>query len=69
MAQDPGYGVDAGNQQPLPTPPIVIPPDLPDTLPDPDNRPIKWATAWTPVTGWIIVGTPTGNAPTPSATT
>ena len=72
IAQDPGYGLDAGlgtwggAGQPFPTPPIVIPPDLPPTLPAPDNRPIEWKTAWTPTTGWIVIGVPQGPAPTPS---
>lgn len=46
--------------------PIVLPPDLPEELPDPDNRPIDWKTAWTPQTGWIVVGIPQGPVPTPS---
>ena len=61
---DPGYGIDSGHR---PTHPIVLPPDLPPTLPDPDNRPLEWKTAWTPQTGWVVVGVPTGPAPTPSA--
>src|SRR4029077_13122961 len=61
--------VDAGPPaaQPHPEHPIVLPPDLPPTLPDPDNRPVNWKTAWTPVTGWIVVGIPSGTHPTPSA--
>jgi hypothetical protein len=58
-----GWG---GGNVPFPTPPIVIPPDMPDTLPDPDNRPIEWKTTWTQTTGWIVVGIPQGPAPTPS---
>jgi hypothetical protein len=46
--------------------PIVLPPDLPPTLPPPDGRPVDWKAAWTPTTGWIIVGIPTGPVPTPS---
>jgi hypothetical protein len=59
--------------------PIVLPPPaegahpehpivLPPTMPDPDNRPIDWKTAWTPQTGWIVVGVPSGEHPTPSKT-
>ena len=44
----------------------ILPPDLPPTLPDPDNRPIDWKTAWTPTTGWIVIGIPTGDHVTPS---
>jgi hypothetical protein len=51
----------------VPTHPIVLPPDLPPTMPDPDNRPIEWKTGWTPATGWVVVGVPSGPAPTPSA--
>jgi len=51
----------------FPTHPIVLPPDLPPEMPDPDNRPIEWKTAWTPQTGWVVVGIPQGPAPTPSA--
>jgi hypothetical protein len=53
---------------PVPTHPIVLPPDLPPTLPPPDSRPIDWKTAWTPQTGWVVVGVPSGEHPTPSAT-
>lgn len=69
-----GTGIWGGPFQPpypsqgpgFPTAPIVIPPDLPETLPDPDNRPIDWKTAWTPSTGWVVVGIPQGPVPTPS---
>jgi len=53
---------------PVPSHPIVLPPDLPPTMPDPDNRPIEWKTGWTQATGWVIYGVPTGPAPTPSST-
>jgi hypothetical protein len=60
---------DIGGPAPQPRPehPIVLPPDLPPTLPPPDSRPIDWKTAWTPTTGWIVIGVPSGPAPTPSA--
>jgi hypothetical protein len=50
----------------VPTHPIVLPPDLPPTLPPPDDRPIEWKAAWTPTTGWVVVGVPQGPVPTPS---
>jgi hypothetical protein len=56
----PGSGIE------MPTHPIVLPPSLPPTLPDPDNRPIEWKTGWTASTGWVVVGIPQGPAPTPS---
>ena len=50
---------------PEPTHPIELPPEVapPET---PDGRPIEWKVAWTPTTGWIVVGIPTGPVPTPS---
>jgi hypothetical protein len=62
----PPLGTWGGAGQPFPTPPIHIPPDLPDTLPDPDNRPIEWKTVFTPQTGWVVIGIPQGPTPTPS---
>jgi hypothetical protein len=60
--------VDIGGPGPQPHPehPIVLPPDLPPTLPPPDERPIEWKVAWTPQSGWVVVGIPTGAVPTPS---
>jgi hypothetical protein len=60
--------VDIGGPGPQPHPehPIVLPPDLPPTLPPPDERPIEWKVAWTPTTGWVVIGIPTGAHPTPS---
>jgi hypothetical protein len=60
--------VDIGfpGSQPHPEHPIVLPPELPPTMPDPDNRPIDWKTAWTPQTGWIVIGVPSGAHLTPS---
>jgi hypothetical protein len=60
--QQPGIWPSPG----VPTHPIVLPPDLPPTLPPPDSRPIEWKTAWTPQTGWVVVGVPTGPHPAPS---
>jgi hypothetical protein len=61
--------VDIGGPAPQPHPehPIVLPPDLPPTLPPPDERPIEWKVAWTPQSGWVVVGIPTGAHPTPSS--
>jgi hypothetical protein len=44
----------------------VLPPDLPEQLPDPDNRMIEWSTAWTEKSGWVVIGIPQGEHPTPS---
>lgn len=79
---------------PFPTPPIIIPPDkpntpplviwgggnvpfptppinLPDQKPPPEGGPpqklVEWRTAWTPATGWIIVGIPQVPVPSPAA--
>jgi hypothetical protein len=63
----PPLGTWGGGGERFPTNPIVIPPNLPGTLPPPDSRPIEWKTAWTQMTGWVVVGIPTGPAPTPSS--
>ena len=42
--------------------PIALPP----TMPPPDSRPVEWKIAWTPATGWIVVGVPSGEHPAPS---
>ena len=47
--------------QPRPTHPIVLPP--PGEVPE---GPIDWKAAWTPTTGWIVIGVPTGPHVTPS---
>ena len=52
-----------------PTNPIVNPgdPNHPGAG-QPDRTPkIEWKTAWSPSTGWIVVGVPTGEHVTPSA--
>jgi hypothetical protein len=49
---------------PVPHPEHPIAPVAPDEQPV-----IEWKTAWSPATGWIIVGIPTVPAPTPSAET
>jgi hypothetical protein len=61
--------VDIGGPGPQPRPehPIVLPPDLPATTPPPEERPIDWRVGWTPATGWIVVGVPTGPTVTPSS--
>ena len=59
-------------QQPHPEHPIVLPPELPPTIPpeggEGPERKVEWKTAWTPQTGWIIVGIPAEGTlvPTPS---
>lgn len=60
----PGYGLPG--PQPHPEHPIVIPPGLPPTTPE--GGKIEWRTAWTPQTGWIVVGIPAEGTlvPTPS---
>jgi len=63
----PAY-VDIGGPGPQPKPehPIVLPPNLPPSIPD--VGPIDWKTGWTPQTGWVIVGVPDEGTthPTPS---
>lgn len=68
-------------QQPRPTHPIFYPPVIwdpsrptnPIVNPGDPNNPgagqgpqIEWKTAWSPSTGWIVVGVPTGEHVTPS---
>lgn len=58
-------------------PPVIWPgpgplpyPDqgLPGPQPEGDRTPkIEWKTAWSPTTGWIVVGVPTGEHVTPSS--
>jgi hypothetical protein len=67
-----GGGMGPGvKPQPHPEHPIVLPPNLPPEIPPPDGGgspiPIDWKTAWTPQTGWIVVGIPSGAHPAPSA--
>jgi len=52
-----------GPNDPRPTPPIVIPPDVPA---GPDVPAIKWKAIWTEKTGWVVIGIPQGPFPTPS---
>jgi hypothetical protein len=60
----PGYGLPG--DQPKPSHPIVLPPDLPEETPE--GGKIDWKTAWTPVTGWVVIGIPAEGTlvPTPS---
>ena len=60
----PGWGLPG--PQPHPEHPIVLPPDLPEETPE--GGKITWKTAWTPVTGWVVVGIPSEGTlvPTPS---
>ena len=54
---------------PFPAHPIVIPPG--GVWPEPPEGErvpkVEWKTAWSPQTGWIVVGIPTGPTPTPSS--
>jgi hypothetical protein len=60
-----GGGMGPGvKPQPRPEHPIVLPPDLPPETPEGGR--IEWKTAWTPQTGWIVVGIPQEPHPTPS---
>ena len=59
---DPVFGIDEDIGYVKPSHPIVLPPTRP-------GKPaVTWElkTAWTPLTGWIVVAVPTGNVPTPS---
>lgn len=47
-----------------PAHPIELPPNLPPSTEE--GRPIEWKVGWTPSTGWVVVGIPTGPHPTPS---
>ena len=58
----PGYGLPG--PQPHPEHPIVLPPDLPPETPEGGR--IEWKTAWTPQTGWVVVGIPQEPHPSPS---
>ena len=59
---DPAFGIDEILGWLKPTHPIILPPD-----PPPAEKPAwKVTAAWTPLTGWIVVGIPTGEHPTPS---
>jgi hypothetical protein len=50
-----GDYIDAGFPEPQPPLPPVI-----------NDRPVEWKVAWSPATGWIVVGIPTVPVPTPS---
>jgi hypothetical protein len=66
--QPPGWGpIYIWGGGPGARPPIALPPDetLPPTNGEPE-RPVDWKAAWTPATGWIVVGIPSGAHPTPS---
>ena len=62
IAQPP-LGIWGGGNVPFPTPPIFIGPEVPPPDPAP---PITWHSAWTPQTGWMTVGIPNVEHPTPS---
>ena len=54
----PGAGSSGGEK---PTHPIVLPEPG-----SPPEGPVDWKAVWTPSSGWIVVGFPTGPVPTPS---
>jgi hypothetical protein len=56
-------GTWGGANEPFPTPPIFIGPPVPAPEPPPV---VEWHSAWSSETGWMTVGVPTGEAPTPS---
>jgi hypothetical protein len=58
----PGGGPSQGG--PFPTPPIFIGPPVPAPEPPP---PLEWHSAYSTEHGWMTVGIPTGETPTPSA--
>jgi hypothetical protein len=57
-------GIWGGANEPFPTPPIFIPPGMPPAT-QPEG-PIDWKTAWSPQTGWIVVGIPEAPHPAPA---
>jgi hypothetical protein len=58
-------GIWGGGNEPFPTPPIFIGPEVPAPEPPPV---VEWHSAWSSESGWMTVGVPTGEAPTPSTT-
>ena len=63
---DPRHGTGLPAEQPKPTHPIVLPPNLPPTTPE--GGKIDWKTGWTQATGWVVIGIPAEGTlvPTPS---
>lgn len=59
-------GIWGGGNEPFPTPPIELPPNLPPDTGGDNPKPIDWRVAWTPQTGWIVVGVPNIPHPVPS---
>lgn len=41
-------------------------PELPPSTGGDNQRPIEWKAGWSPATGWVVVGIPTGPTVTPS---
>jgi hypothetical protein len=61
----PGQGGTPHPEHPIP-PTIWIGPILPPGAEEPDPEEIEWHSAWSAETGWVTVGIPTGEVPTPS---
>jgi hypothetical protein len=59
----PPLGIWGGVSPPMPTPPIFLPPDTPDAE---REKLIEWHLGWSEDTGWVVVGTPNPDHPTPS---
>ena len=57
----PGIWEDPGGYNPG-SPGSPLPPEAPPG----QKPPIEWHVVWTPDTGWVVVGTPTGPHPAPS---
>lgn len=65
---DPPGLIWGGSNEPFPTPPIHLPPSSGEPpVGGPPVQIIDWKTAWTPDTGWIVVGVPQVPHPVPSA--
>jgi len=58
---------------PIYYPPVLWPPPGPlvgidNSLPGEPKKMVEWKTAWSPTTGWVVVGVPTVPVPTPADT-
>jgi hypothetical protein len=55
-----------GPTDPRPTPPIFIPMPPAGGAPIEPGTIVEWHTAWSPQTGWVVIGTPNVPAPAPA---